>query len=374
MRILLHSHTFHPAVGGVETISATLADNLVKTGHDVLVVTETPFREKDSFSYRVVRGASFRTLLKLARNVDIIHSNGASLKMVPLALLAGKPFLWTHNGYQVSCIDGLGWDATGPTPMTPLASAMHHAKIRGFWSACRALIILGIRRWVAHHVAFNAAATHWIAKRQPLPRQIVLYTPYPLGQFLSRKISVPEAYDFVFVGRLVNEKGVETLLKALSILRMRPNGANATLLIVGDGPLREPLQALTRDLSLEKAVRFAGALRGESLLHAMASATVGVVPSAYEEPMGGVALEMIASGRSVIVSRNGGMSECVGDAGVNFKNGNADDLAEKMSTMLGNSETCRACLHAAAERIKAFAEDSLTQKYVDHYQSIIENK
>ena len=371
MRILLHSHTFHPAVGGVETITATLADNLVKAGHELVVVTETPSLEPDRFPYRVVRNASFRRLLGLARDADIIHANGASLKMVPHAVMTGKPFLWTHNGYQVSCIDGLGWDATGPTPLTPLASAWHHARHCGFLFAVRALIVLLVRRWVARHLAFNAAATHWIAKRQPLPRQVVLYTPYPLGRFLQCEPRIAQEHDFVFVGRLVNEKGVETLLKALAVLRSRPEGARATLLIVGDGPLREPLQVLAKGLSVENAVRFAGSLRGEALLQAMASAPVGVVPSAYEEPMGGVALELIASGRSVIVSRNGGMAECVGAAGVTFENGNADDLAEKMAGMLGPSETHQACRRAAASRLDAFAEEALTRRYVEHYQRLL---
>jgi glycosyltransferase involved in cell wall biosynthesis len=373
MRILLHSHTFHPAVGGVETITATLADNLVKAGHELVVVTETPSQEPECFPYRVVRNASFPTLLSLARDADIIHANGASLKMVPLAILAGKPFLWTHNGYQVTCIDGLGWDASGPTPMTPLASAVHHARVCGIVFVVRTLMTLYLRRWVARHVAFNAAATHWIAKRQPLPRQVVLYTPYPLRRFLQRDPAIPQQYDFVFVGRLVNEKGIATLLNALAALRASPEGAAATLLIVGDGPLREPLQALTRALSLENAVQFTGALRGEALLQAMTSAPVGVVPSAYEEPMGGVALELIASGRSVIVSRNGGMAECVGAAGVTFENGNADDLAEKMAAMMGQSETHLACLRAAAARIKDFSEEALTRKYLEHYQTITGN-
>jgi glycosyltransferase involved in cell wall biosynthesis len=371
MRILLHSHTFHPAVGGVETITATLAENLVKGGHELVVVTETPSLEPDHFPYRVVRNASFPTLLSLARDADIIHANGASLKLVPHAILTGKPFLWTHNGYQVTCIDGLGWDETGPTPMTPLASALHHARIRGFLFAACALITLWVRRWVARHVAFNATATHWIAMRQSLPRQVVLYTPYPLDRFLGRNPAIKQEHDFVFVGRLVNEKGVETLLKALAVLRTRPEGAEATLLIVGDGPLREALETLTRSLLIDNAVRFVGALKGDALLQAMASASVGVVPSAYEEPMGGVALELIASGRSVIVSRNGGMAECVGAAGITFENGNDQDLADKMGKMLGPSAMHQACLRAAGGRIDAFAEAVLTQKYVAHYQTLL---
>lgn len=371
MRILLHSHTFHPAVGGVETISATLASTLASLGHDVIVVTEVPFNGPNPFPFPVVRNPPRKELLQLTQDSDVVHSNGASLKMVPFAFITRKPFLWTHNGYQVTCIDGLGWDESGPTPMTPFASASYHWKRHGLTYALKGLSKLLVRRFIGKFFAHNAAATHWIAKRQPLPRQVVLYTPYPLDRFAQPPVNPREAYDFVFVGRLVNEKGVETLLHALALLRGRPHTAKARLLIVGDGPLRPSLEALASSLNLHDAVTFAGMLQGEALLQAVHSAPVGVVPSAYEEPMGGVALELLAAGRSVIVSRNGGIAECVGEAGLTFENRNPSDLAAKMEQLFAHSTTHQTCVAQGPARVQAFHQATLTQQYALHYEHLI---
>jgi glycosyltransferase involved in cell wall biosynthesis len=370
MRILLHSLTFHPAVGGVETISATLASALLQLGHDITVVTGVPFAGDNPFPFAVVRNPSASELLRLTRESDIVHSNGASLKMVPFAMISRKPFLWTHNGYQVTCIDGLGWDETGPTPLTPFASACHHLRLHGPVHAVLGLAKLLLRRVVAMRIAYNAAATHWIAKRQPLPRQVVLYTPYPLNRFAESKLTPRQDYDFVFVGRLVNEKGVKTLLRAMALLRSRPRTENATLLIVGDGPLRPSIEAMTASLQLNDAVTFAGMLEGEHLIQAVRSAPVGVVPSAYEEPMGGIALELLAAGLSVIVSHRGGIAECVGSAGLTFENSNSEDLAAKMETLFARSDAHLACLANAPARLLAFDQETLTRQYVAHYQHL----
>ncbi|MFM6270424.1 MAG: hypothetical protein ACKPFA_28610, partial [Dolichospermum sp.] len=129
--------------------------------------------------------------------------------MYPYARLNNKPFVWTHNGYQVSCVDGLGWVDGEPTPMTPLASLAYHFRKKGWIYGLKESVKLGIRRYVANHVDLNIAATHWVAKRQPLRNQIVAYTPYPTNRFKSvNNINSNWKYDFIYVGRLVSEKGL----------------------------------------------------------------------------------------------------------------------------------------------------------------------
>lgn len=371
MNILLHSHAFHPAVGGVETISATLADQLVGLGHHVVVVTETPGVSTIPFSFKIVRRPSIRERWKLARSVDIIHSNGASLAMVPYAMLTGVPFAWTHNGYQVTCVDGLGWDEEGPTPMEPWASFLHHLKKLGIIKGVVNGIKLVARRLVAKHFAFNIAATNWVASRLNLPNQRVSYTPYPLDRF-SRNVKTTDLeFDFVFVGRMVNEKGVETLIQAIKILCDEHGLCDIKLAMVGDGPLRKKLEDLVKSLGIERNVQFLGMLQGDALIHAISSAPIGIVPSIYEEPMGGIALELLSAGRCVIVSENGGMAECIGDAGVCFKNGIAADLADKMRLLKCDKVLREQLLQQAKFRMVTFHEAVLTEKYAKIYQEII---
>jgi len=370
MKILLHSHTFHPAVGGVETISATLAEQLCNLGHQVVVVTETPGDSTRPFCFEVVRRPSIRERWKLARSVDIIHSNGASLGMVPYAAMSGVPFAWTHNGYQVTCVDGLGWNEDGPTPMEPMASFRHHLKRLGLARGLVQGIKLGARRLVAKHFAYNIAATKWVASRQCLPNQQVSYTPYPLDRFAQGAVKIEQKYDFVFVGRMVNEKGVETLIRAMAVLQGGRELSGASLALVGDGPLRPQLEDLAASLGLKSAVHFLGLLQGEDLIRAICSAPIGVVPSVYEEPMGGVALELLASGRCVIVSERGGMAECVGDAGLCFKNGEPSDLADKMWLLATDGTLRNHLLERAKSQMLLFHETELAKRYVSIYQDI----
>ena len=371
MRILLHSHSFHPVVGGVETIAVTLAEQLHKMGHEVTVVTETPDKAPSSFPFQVLRCPSVWQKWNLARSVDIIHANGTSLVMVPYAALVGTPFVWTHNGYQASCVDGLGWSESGPTPMEPWPSIWHYFNELGPMAGAKLGFKLILRRLVAQHFAYNVAATHWVARRQPLPNQQVAYTPYPLGRFAESVSDIEPQYDFIFVGRLVSEKGIETLIRAMAIVHQSQALAGTKLAIVGDGLLSTQLKELVKSLGLDAWIHFLGTLRGADLSRAIRSAPIGIVPSAYEEPMGGIALELLASGRCVIVSERGGMAECVGAAGVCFENGNPLDLADKMIMLVGDEQVRSQCLERAGRQLRCFDELNLTQRYVELYQEIV---
>ncbi|MDZ7612456.1 MAG: glycosyltransferase [Flavobacteriaceae bacterium] len=62
----------------------------------------------------------------------------------------------------------------------------------------------------------------------------------------------------LFVGRLVKQKNVETLIKALSILNDKDPGKLIEVDIVGDGPLKKQLISLTKRLNLSQMVGFQG--------------------------------------------------------------------------------------------------------------------
>src|ERR1700761_6734947 len=82
MRILLGSHWFAPSIGGVEIISAVLADEFTNAGHKVTVLTSTPGPVLDT-PYRVVRNQSRSEVLALARDSDVVLQNTISLQTLP---------------------------------------------------------------------------------------------------------------------------------------------------------------------------------------------------------------------------------------------------------------------------------------------------
>jgi glycosyltransferase involved in cell wall biosynthesis len=375
MRVLLYSRGFFPALGGIEAVSQSLAEWIVRAGHSCVVVTETAGDPAlpDRFSFEVERAPRALRRAALVRSADIVHSNGASLALFFHARLLGKPFLWTHAGYQMVSVDGLGWVDGAPAPLTPLASLRFHAGKRGLRAAGVAALKLGIRRLVGLVVDRNVAVSAWVAKRQPLPRQQVIYNPFSLSIFKEVAHGVrPARHDFIFVGRLVSEKGVDTLLRALALVNAeRAGSAAATLLIVGDGVERQRLQQLAATLGVSKNVHFAGRRSGRELADAMLDARVAVVPSEWEEAMGGVALELLAAGLPLIVSERGGLAECVGDAAWTFPNGDHRALAARMVAVLTHNSLRSSKAQAARAVLERFDERVLAQQYLDLYAEIL---
>lgn len=351
-------------------MSLTLARELATRGHRVTVLTRTagpPTGEP----FRVVRKVSWRAALRLVREADVVHSNGSSLALFLHAQATRTPFVWTHQGYQLVCIDGLGWDEDVEMPLSPLASVRFHLRMHGVRAGMRGAIKLAIRRWAARCVAANVAVTDWVATRQPLRRQLVIYNPFPLTQFAGARRDVTPDFDLLFVGRLVSEKGAHVLLRALSILRSSSPSSRLTLAIVGDGPQRAALEESTRASQLEDAVIFCGSLQGAALIDVIERSRFAVVPSVWEEAMGGVALELLAAGKPLIVSRRGGMAECVGDAALLTENGDAEMLAERIRLLLTDDALRQRLTRAASAVVGRFAESQLVDRYEELYRSIV---
>jgi glycosyltransferase involved in cell wall biosynthesis len=374
MKVLLYSRSFFPAVGGIESVSLSLAERITEAGHSCLVVTETPdggVAGRPPFA--VVRAPTARKRLALVKWADIVHSNGASLALFFHAKLMGRPFLWTHAGYQMVSVDGLGWMNGMPAPLTPLASVLFHARHRGPRVAVVEALKLGIRRAAGWSVDKNVAITRWVAHRQPLPRQVVIYNPFTLSAFKrSSPVAEPPRYDFLFVGRLVSEKGVGTLLRALAFLNSeRDRHRPGSLLVVGNGPERAALEELAVSLDIGHNVQFIGSKHGQELVDAIAQAAVAVVPSEWEEAMGGVALELLAAGMPLIVSERGGMAECVGDAAWTFRNGDHRMLARLMADLIDDASLRRSKAQYAAKVLERFDERVLGQQYLDLYAEIL---
>jgi glycosyltransferase involved in cell wall biosynthesis len=378
MKILIYSRTFSPAVGGIESVSLSLAERIVGAGHSCVVVTETAGDGSgpDRFPFSVERAPSARRRFALVGSADVVHSNGASLALFFHAKLMRKPFLWTHAGYQMVSVDGLGWMDGKPAPLTPLASLLFHARKKGLRAAGVAALKLGIRRAAGFAVDRNVAVSRWVAERQPLPRQVVIYNPFSLAIFKeAASLARCPRYDFLFVGRLVSEKGVGTLLRALALLNEeRTRRPPASLLIVGDGPERAALQELALSLGLGENVRFAGRKRGRELVESVVQAAVAIVPSEWEEAMGGVALELMAAGMPLIVSERGGLAECVGEAAWTFPNGDQRALADQMAALIDDESLRRSKVEKARQVLQRFDEQTLAQSYLDLYEEILADR
>lgn len=372
MNILLYASSFLPTIGGIEITTQTLARNFVKLGHNCTVVTETLSNQPENEPYPVIRQPNWQQRLKLAKSASIIHANGASVAWFPYAKFTNTPFVWTHNGYQVSCVDGLGWLDGKPAPITPIDSLKLHFQKKGIIHTAKEAVKLGFRRYVMYNVNRNIAGSEWVGKRQPLPNQVVGLTPYPISAMKpAQNLIKPKKYDFIFVGRLVSEKGVDDLIKAFYLLVSEAGYKQKTLGIVGYGIMKSYYENIVTSLNLTENVTFLEPKLGAELNETLAESEVGVVPSVWEEPFGGIALQYLAAGKVVIVSENGGHGECVGEAGLKFKNGDFQELFQCMLKITENPNLVNKLKENASIQLVKYDEMKLAQKYLEIYENVI---
>lgn len=145
-----------------------------------------------------------------------------------------------------------------------------------------------------------------------------------------------EGNYILFVGRLVPEKGILTLLKAFqNISKQFPN---EKLWIVGDGNQIEELQIFVENNELQN-VLFLGNKSREELQEIYANSKFSVVPSEYLEAYGNVILESLAFGKTVITSDLVGIKEEIeqNNVGLTYSFKNQEALEEKMVELLSNS-------------------------------------
>lgn len=138
-------------------------------------------------------------------------------------------------------------------------------------------------------------------------------------------------YRLLFVGRLVERKGVQVLLAALRLLGGR---VPVRLVVVGEGPLRGELESLARELGLAGMVEFTGSISGEALERRFGECDALVLPAVRDakgdvEGLGVVLIEALLHGRPVIASASGGIVDIVRDreTGLLVPPGDASALA-----------------------------------------------
>jgi len=136
------------------------------------------------------------------------------------------------------------------------------------------------------------------------------------------------ADPFVYLGRLVPEKGVATLIRAAAQVGVR-------LRIIGTGPEEPALRQLAAELGGE--VEFTGYLTGTALLAAVSSARAVVIPSEWYENAPISVMEACALGRVVIGANIGGIPELIrsGETGFVFTSGSVDSLVDVLARVQG---------------------------------------
>ena len=325
MNILLCSVPFRPSIGGIETVSALLADRFAALGHTVVVVTQTGQLGSDRGPVDVVRRPSLRRLLALVRWADVVVHNNISLRMAWPLLLVRRPWVIAHHTWLAPT----GW--------------------------------AGRVKRIAMRWATNLAVSRALADTLPVPCAIVP-NPYADDTFV-RMAGVARRGELLYVGRLVDEKGVDVLISAVALLHRR--GRTVKLTVVGDGPLAKALQRQAQVLGVSEQITFVGARSGPALAATMNAHRVLVIPTTAHETFGIAALESLACGCVPLVTRSGGLPEAVGNCGRIVARGDAVALADEITSLVHDDEALAALLVGAPSHLERHTRDRAARAYLD---------
>jgi glycosyltransferase involved in cell wall biosynthesis len=289
----------------------------------------------------------------------VVHVHGIHRQISPSILVEarrwGVPIVQTLHDYHPICAAGdllLGGRVACDPPrcgaVNVLPCALHRCVQNSPARSALAAAELLSRRWLSRGpdlVDAFISPSHYLAEvvhagglnRRPihvLPNAVPPRDATPLGK---------GSVFFVYAGRLSREKGLMTLMRAARI-------AHISLVIAGDGPLRNALSTDKAD-----GVTLLGRVDGPTVDDLLARCRAAVVPSEWAENAPMAVLEPMALGRPVVASRMGGIPEQVRDGreGILTAPGDALGLAAALR-LLADDEALAGRLGAAG-RTRALA-------------------
>jgi glycosyltransferase involved in cell wall biosynthesis len=331
MNILFFSHSFYPKIGGIETVSLQLASNFQERQDvSLIVVSRTTETGSLILPFKVVRDPSIKKLASLLKWCDLVFENNPCFGMSWLNFIVRKPkVVALHTWLTVPGNKMTLQQKFKKTMLYDYNAVIACSKKIKFFTFNKALVIE------------NAYDT-------------MLYTD----------IKGSKTKDFVFLGRLVSDKGADMCVELLHKLK-KLYGRNYSLTIIGDGPEMKKLKELTTAYSLTNQVRFLGFLTGEAIAKELNEHCYLLVPSRWEEPFGIVALEGMACGCIPIVSDGGGLPDAVGEAGVVFKRNSLNSLVQSTVQLLDNQKQQTNLLQMSGAHLSLHTEKEVCQRYFD---------
>lgn len=378
MNVLIYTKWFFPVPGGTQTVVRDIANGISSWGLmdknggalRVVVVTETNADavERDSYPFEVVRCPTFLQLFKLMRKADVIHLAGPVFLPLITGLSLRKPVVIEHHGFQTVCPNGLlffepkGCECPGHFMARRYRYCFECNRVTsGVAKSVSLLFTTPLRRWLSNRARRNIAPTQWLAGILKLRHTVTIPHGIPGRSRIDEAVS---SSTFAFQGRLVTSKGIEVLLSAAKLLAAE--GLQFRIKIIGDGPELNALRSSTAGLN--GRVEFLGHVPEQELESALSDVSTVIMPSLGGEVFGLVAAENMARGKLLIVSRIGALEEVVGDSGVVFETGNAEDLASRMREVLANPERTRKIAAAARERAKTFDQGTMVGDHISLYK------
>lgn len=169
------------------------------------------------------------------------------------------------------------------------------------------------------------------------------------------------------IGRMTSQKGFDDLIRAYHEIRKAV--PESRLLLMGDGYMRAELESLAEAEQVRGTTTFAGFVSDSDIVDAIRSSDLVAVPSRFE-PFGIIALEAMAGGSPVVVSKVGGLAEIVEDGvdGLEVEPNSPSSLAKAAVRLLSDRALASQLAARAKEKVKAYNWEASAIKTLDVYQ------
>ncbi len=348
---ILHIYELGPQstdiMGGVSVAILELCKELVALGNDVTILTGA----RDSCTERYVDG--LRILPVDLLNTMRLTWNASNLKLsrqalFPLAVLGrrlkGYDIYHGHiyaSGFIASYLARMNHAVAVNTihgSYYPIWNEIANPVTAGFYRSCERFLAPMLAKHV--HLQIHPAkyfAEQVLAWGAPADRLRVIHNGVNINHFQPDTESVKQDHSLpvLFTARrLVKKNGLEYLLRAMKHVLAEER---CKLIIAGDGPERQRLEALAADIGVSKHVEFVGAVPYGIMPEYLAAADIAVLPSLIEATSL-FALEAMAMAKPLVATNVGGLPELNGNATLFVEPMNERELGDAIIHLLQDNE------------------------------------
>lgn len=400
MKILQANKFFYPN-GGSETVMFQEREFLLAHGHQVIDFSMADPKNQSSpyaqffvsqRDYRTSNNAKWR---QLADGLAMIHSPESTRNIRQLILQEKPDILHCHNIYHqltpsiIRVAKSMGVKVVLTLHDYKLVCPTYHRICHGqvcslcldgnfthvlrqrcadhsFFKSGLLMMEAYFHQWMRSYESVDAfiAPSQFMydAIAHRVERSKLHYLPN--GVTLRPPSSQEDDGSVLYIGRLVREKGVETLLKAFAMANR-----DWKLRVAGTGPLLDVLKT-----QYPQGI-FMGHLNGDALSDVMKKAAVIIVPSEWYENCPMAVLEAMSYGKPVIASAIGGITELIqhGETGLLFEAGDAMGLKGCVEQLMQDSLNRQAMGNAGRGYVEqSLALDKHHQHLIKLYETIIE--
>ncbi len=394
MKICLISNLYPPNVlGGAEVSVKKVSEELVKKGHEVIVIT-TPFSENDVEIingvkiyqvkplnlYEIYHHPNQSMLLKplwhiidlwnpyderiiknilKTENPDIVHIHnfkGLSLSSFAPAKSLKIPMVFTAHDYSLVCMRANLLNSSGEICKNPSALCKIYNQIQKHLAKNKVDLLISPSQFVINKLKSNGLFKDVKSKK------------IPLGIELKDNEKFEKDYsqtNILYVGNLGEHKGVHILLKAFRKIE----NMNIRLDIVGKGLCSEKLKSMSEN---DNRIKFHDFLEGKELIKMYQQANLTVVPSIWYDNSPMVIYESFSCRTPVIGSKIGGIPELIEDGfnGYLFEAGNVNELQKLLENLIDSPETLKKLEQGTYESVQRYTMDKHIKQLETEYQKL----